>query len=409
MNDSEARKLLERALGRQVEENQWEALKSEGYVKEVTDELEGIDYLAKKFRLFWPGQAIKRQSVNVTAEAEEGKKGVFSLGGAISTLFAWHAHGDEEVQAFRRDVIGKEMSEAFGRSIEIGLLNWKPFDPQMVTAYEKAVGQKLTKNDIESHDSFTVEAWISHHDKEERGKDARKGRKFAIGDRAGYSADGIIIADLEGKGNFLEYGVPSNKDDPGWRIIPVISGGILDRLRQLSERLAETYRWEIAEATVFVLIGGVPWVPRIKATYSERTVLKAATRINLSIDPTLPPEKVATYYKEQREKILSKPVREPRSKSIALAHFVGEMEIEQGKKQTDPKRWTWEQKRRSWNETFCKYFPDWKYEAGQESNFSRDYKSAKEKLLNPPFKTLQPFVRHFYDRPFDLIKKDGDD
>ncbi len=149
------------------------------------------------------------------------------------------------------------------------------------------------------------------------------------------------------------------------RKLPTAVGGVLDRLRQLSEELTRSYDWEDAAATLFILTGRIPLIQRLvlKFTWSARTFKRRV--IDLSVDPATSPAESAKQYGALRSRLISgRRVRPLSDKHLQLASFLLE-------KPDD----SWAIRLHRWN----KAFPKWKYV--HASNFRRDALKARERVL----------------------------
>ena len=160
---------------------------------------------------------------------------------------------------------------------------------------------------------------------------------------------------------FLFYREP---DSDEIREIPTAINGILEDLRQLSERLAEEYAWTAADATLFVLTNTPPEI-RPLTSVSQSRQLPALSRIVLTIDPALSPQEVAEHYRQLRQEIMPARHRDLSEKHLQLAAFSG----------THPRLGTWQQKMVKWNSDH----PDWKYK--EASNFAHDCLQARRRVL----------------------------
>jgi hypothetical protein len=146
------------------------------------------------------------------------------------------------------------------------------------------------------------------------------------------------------------------------------AGGVLDRLRVLSERLAEAYRWTRAQATLFVLTGLPPLVASLTADPIAREDLPVLSRITLWIDPTLSPAEVAERYSAVRRWLLNESKERQRDvteKHARLALFAAEQ----------PRQTTWAIRMAEWNRAH----PEWPYT--EVSNFTRDCLQAQRRLV----------------------------
>jgi hypothetical protein len=163
----------------------------------------------------------------------------------------------------------------------------------------------------------------------------------------------------------LEYAAPPAS---AVQTCPVALGSALDRLRSLSESLANRYGWRPAEAATFVLTGWVPVLQPIRARTQVRLPISAATRITLDIDPTVTPAEVAERYATERGRHVWARTRRMSQKHLQLAMYA---EAHQ--------EGTWAERMRGWNEAH----PDAAYR--QASNFQRDVTRAIDRVLNPLF------------------------
>ncbi|HEV2582222.1 MAG TPA: hypothetical protein VGT44_15305, partial [Ktedonobacteraceae bacterium] len=152
----------------------------------------------------------------------------------------------------------------------------------------------------------------------------------------------------------------------GWaRSIPTADGGVLERLRRLSDRLAEKYKWQHGQATAFVLTGGVPLISPIIITVSTNS-RPLFSRIMLDVDPALSPKELILYYRRNRRKTLTARHRNLSEKHMQLALFDSRR----------PKAETWVIKMDEWNKI---HQTEWRYK--KVSNFAHDCKQARRRLL----------------------------
>jgi hypothetical protein len=140
---------------------------------------------------------------------------------------------------------------------------------------------------------------------------------------------------------------------------------VLERLRQLCERLAKQYGWAEAQATTFVLTGEAPLISTITHNLKERE-LPSLTRIVLEIDPTLAPKEVGEYYRRIRQEVVGARHREMTDKHLQLALFAA----------MRPDGETWAKRMAEWNET---YPAEWEYE--DSAQFAHDCIQARKRLL----------------------------
>jgi hypothetical protein len=164
---------------------------------------------------------------------------------------------------------------------------------------------------------------------------------------------------------YLVYAKEGDDRDTG---VLINAGGVLDRLRVLSERLASAYLWKPAQATIFILAGLSPLVASFTADPITREDLPVLSRVNLSIDPAMSPTEVAERYSALRQWLLNESKERQRDlseKHAQLALFAARQ----------PKQTTWARRMAQWNTVH----PEWTYT--EVSNFSRDCLQAQRRLL----------------------------
>ncbi len=157
-------------------------------------------------------------------------------------------------------------------------------------------------------------------------------------------------------------------DEDPTREVPTAEGGVLERLRQLSEALARHYGWDEALATNFVLTGEVPLVPSVKIRGSVPSTFRTLARISLIVDPALSPREVADHYRRFRRQIVGGGHRNQSEKHMRLATFTAARAGE-----------NWRKQMVAWN----RKHPEWRYKT--ETNFGRDGKRAIQRLLHPDY------------------------
>jgi hypothetical protein len=149
------------------------------------------------------------------------------------------------------------------------------------------------------------------------------------------------------------------------------AGGVLDRLRRLSQRLAKAYRWSEAQATVFCLTGLAPLIAAITGGEPDDLeddaddTLPVLSRITLHVDRTTSPSEVAEQYARLRRWLYGERHRDLSEKHTQLALFAA----------SEPKHTTWAARMARWNAAHA----DWPYT--EVSNFSRDCLQAQRRLL----------------------------
>ena len=85
------------------------------------------------------------------------------------------------------------------------------------------------------------------------------------------------------------------------RHVATASGSVLDRVYQVSRRVAAFANWAPAHATMYVLTGIVPRAETITVEVQRRMPLAVRSRIVMTIDPTCTPQEVAAAYRQARK------------------------------------------------------------------------------------------------------------
>jgi hypothetical protein len=140
----------------------------------------------------------------------------------------------------------------------------------------------------------------------------------------------------------------------------------LATLAALARTLAVRWRWHPAQATMFVLTGNQPTVRSAVADIELNGETPTASRIVLTVDPSLSPKEVAAWYSEVRALIKPSRVRPMGIRSYRLAQFVIEHPIGR-----------WGVRRRSWN----LQYPDWA--ETDDRVFGSRARTAHKLLTNP--------------------------
>ena len=118
------------------------------------------------------------------------------------------------------------------------------------------------------------------------------------------------------------------------RKVSVWDRSLLERLRGLSEALAQEYRWESAQSTMFVLTAEIPAIPPLKVTnhlkFTE-DIVDATTSVPRHIDATItitaspwvPARTVRSNYRKAQTRILgSSGGKPPSERNLTLSRFV---------------------------------------------------------------------------------------
>lgn len=311
----------------------WDPLEVGKYVDDVLRGVHDLDWLAAE-ALEMANSAEEERRDSRFAEDENADDRT-ERRWVLSQLVARRGDTDPEVVAFRT------------RHLERGLIPWASVDQWIKDVIES-----------EPQRSITVKATLPPGTRVDR-------------DPAGsYSIDpplSKLTGRIEFSATALEYALP---EDDWVRRVGVYPEGVLGSLQRLAKSLAESYGWQPAQATIFVLCGVVPLISLIRSTTPEIRVrngddLAWARRIKLDIDPSASPEQVAEAFARARESMELAPLRPLSRKHLRLAEFAG----------VDHVDLSWAERHRMWNDEF----PDWTY--SEQSNFRRDAAVAQSRLL----------------------------
>ncbi len=180
---------------------------------------------------------------------------------------------------------------------------------------------------------------------------------------------GSLLSATRRLAGILEYITP----EADWvQRIPVARHSDLDRLRELSEKLAAFYPWSLSQAATFVLTGIMPWVHSLRSETSLKSPLYVRSRVHLILDPFCTPQEVAAAYISARRNMLpfvKGRMRRLSERHARLAGFVFERGEETTREVFD-----------AWNNWCAAEGKPWEYE--HLSQFSRDALQAMDRLLN---------------------------
>ncbi len=150
---------------------------------------------------------------------------------------------------------------------------------------------------------------------------------------------------------------------------PVARGGTLDILRGTAASLSDRFEWNESLATLFVLTGLVPPIPRARIRYRFHPGLPTGERVLLDVDSSLSPKQVMDLYRRARTKLPFRQGQRYRSmetKAVALAEFFDTMQ-----------EGSWKERMKTWNTEHSD--PKWQYT--EVRNFARDCKHAARRLF----------------------------
>jgi hypothetical protein len=329
MNRQRIRDQLDITLGEPVPDSLWDLLVDSGHVEDVQVGAADISVLADKVKSVRGSTgrkpAPKMLPKKEAYEAQEDGEDLATLRDTVISIFlATQAFDEPEVQKFREEAL-------HGVGVDLDdIETW--IDGQRKIDIETWVKEMREKIDIEN---LSPEERLKYVQEAETG--------------------------------LIEYTTPGY---PWVKVRGIPPGGVLARLLNLSISLTRKYPWKIAQATTYVLTGALPMVRRIDYQIHSPP-LEVGTRITLTIDPTTTPQEVADYYQSIRKDMLPKRYRSLSEKHLRLARFVALCGVEWKK---------WGEGMRAWNAAY----PDYRYD--NESNFIRDARQAKQRLLSPGYK-----------------------
>lgn len=343
--EQRAREALERKLRFRLSDDEWELLVEDGYHEEILGDLSGefereggLEMAAgrvKRMRRAYGDAFLETNRLRLVTAKEKGAPPVHDR--ALSLAISHIASRDPEVVEFREEVLGARLLHM--EEIK-GWIEERAREEGEATSYLKVPLPPKTKLD-KTKTSVVLEPPLALDD-------------------LPHGAFGLSV-------EILRYGVEESDWAQG---IPVAIGGVLDRLRGLSERLESLYSWGRAEATVFVLTGAAPLLADMRGGIEIKPMFPAASRITLEVDISVGPKRLAVAYAKLRKKYVPGRYRPLSPKHLRLAVFA----LEEREKNRP-----WAEIMQSWNESYGREFAKGTYE--QASNFRRDALKAQERLL----------------------------
>jgi hypothetical protein len=324
LSQDEIRTEVERRLRRSLPDEQWDYFVRVGTVGIVEAGEENVSWLVREIRdvlARFGGETKKEEAASLAVRSRTEIKPVrmgdhygFTRQDALCLAVATLAAKDPEVVTFRRDVLGDRLPTYALDSSREGVAEWIP---------------RQLEREQPQLEVFTGEP--------------------------------PLLTYIKFIGNGLE-------------TTPVAPGGVLDRLRQLGDRLASRYRWQPHAAVAFVLACDVvPNIEVLTATIQPNQPVPALTRIVLTVDPAATPAAVAHAYRQTRNRITRVRAREMQPKTLFLAAFATER----------PPRESIKEQMAAWTAAVPR---PWRYAPEQAANFVRDRNWALARLLRPGYK-----------------------
>ena len=345
MDKRKARDALERRLRFKLSDDEWELMLEDGYDEEILGDLagqvsreRGLDMAAERIkRLRRVYKGVRTEPERVRMVDKERETGLLVHDRALSVALGALASRLEEVRNFRREVLGDT------------LLSWGEIK-EWVESQMASDGAATTYLKV----PLPPETKIAT---------TRSGVELDPEVRLGQLSWGAFASSTR----VLKYAL----EDGGWATaLPVAAGGVLDKLRNLSEDLEQRFGWGSAEACVFVLTGMTPLLADMRAHQQLKLTCSAASRIVLEIDPTVDAGRVAAFYRQTRSRWLAREHRRQSPKRLRLAVYTLEMR---------QRGIAWAEIMKEWNKTYGSMFPGGTYSHG--GNFRRDAGQAQRQLL----------------------------
>ncbi len=325
------RRALQRALKNEPDPRTWAALVRGLYVQDVmlgdmlvTERMAGEPSLLERYREF------EDEALGVASPPREERPTKTTVPpdqrlDVLSRLIADQATHEPEVREFRRECL-----------------------PNGLMAFE------------------AVEAWL-------REQAERDGPESLWGEVPRAADDdvplpGIRLPAREWQVRFLNYESLLLPDDgENWApqklrcSHPIAYGGVLDRLRRVSEALAQRTNWDPSATTTFILTGVPPAIPRATALYNPQFFGDLPVhRLQLDIHPSYPAADLAQLYRRELNRYEAlRPDRQRQKSKRNMAQLV---EFVNSRPNT-----AWKSLCQAWNATF----PDERYPQWQ--NMHRDY------------------------------------
>jgi hypothetical protein len=323
--------------------------------KPIIDLITGLRDMLRTFGQLQPRTFDVLSGFNI----EDEPNTEYSRQVVLSRLAARDAARDEEVRQFRQEFLPAgplDVSAPAGPLVESAIEKW------MLDHYCDETG----------NDGPTW--WLGDGAAPLRGEDAQRLLRLEEGEL-------FSVLNLEPRvyipamyllevahWKLLAYGVPSpTSGHMEEHKIPIIEGGVLHRMQQLSSRLVERYGWTEAQASTFIVTGLPPVRLPITVWTQRNERLPGLSVIHLAVDPGMSPKEVGDAYLEERKRLLGTRYRDLSEKHLALAVFVSML----------PQRLSWAARMEEWNNRYGSR--GWGYT--QVANFSHDSLQAQRRLL----------------------------
>ena len=353
VGEKHLRREIGRTLGISISNDVWSWLESQGDVARVLNGQEHVIKVISNLRyamLIFASEKIQPQYSAFISNAEplQEQDARYSRDKVLWMLAARDAASDSEVESFRYHVLRQRLVEVF------------------------EIEQSLFAGLGESVSSSLPTWWLANiplpSEPVERLLRMPEGALpsvFASSLSLGISTEQILE---KCEWQLLAYAVPTSTSDVmEERKLPITTGTHLERLRELSIRLARQYRWTEAQATTFVLTGITPKRRSISVWTERNERLGGLSVIHVVADPAVSPKLVADSYLEERKQLLGTRHRDLSEKHLTLAVFVA----------SQPPNSSWSERMARWNDNYGAR--GWTY--SQVANFAHDGLQAQRRLL----------------------------
>jgi hypothetical protein len=369
-NLSEIREELRQARGSEVSDSTWEFLIRHGPLEKYLDAkerdgtygpLNDLMSVADELEKLAGGRSSRQIARELIKDANLDKSEDLNVlkEEAQSLLIAREAAMDWRVRGFRAEVLGD-------KPVAVGdLHSW-----MMERAKEDgtSLSQWITIPVVPAEDGVITTRWPT-------------------GELARWNPDPACPElPFLGQWNPLRINAPPQDAEPGqqyyleeWVYARVNACGVLGKLRDLSSQLVDPltptgypfYPWTQAQAATFILTGQPPRLDSVEARIYRSPDLEGASRITLTIDPTVTPQELVKHYQGAREEVLPSRYHALTAKSLRLAAFVATRSPDE----------TWEETRLAWHE-WCRArgYPQ-EYQFPTAVKFSRAARNATNNLL----------------------------
>ena len=252
---------LKHKIGKKPRQNIWDELLDSGYVNEAKMDGDLRAVVEHYYKQDKRYPVVRPHKPRKKKEYEESPDSRLDH---LSEIMAWDAERNQEVVNFRKDVLR---------------------------------GKLLSPDKIQE--------WVEGMQRNERGDDPSTARH-------------------EGSVERLSYGVVDKNKKWLKASVPVARGGILEKLKGISDSLHSRHGWKEVQATLFILTGLKPRITTAYSTSSPHPSYPALNTVTITVSAHLSPKQVAGVYARARSELLGNVPRRNRpmtKKHLELAVF----------------------------------------------------------------------------------------